>query len=65
MSDARAATVLNRADLRVRKPERDQRRLVIERGEHARRIDSSVGVGRDSDDLEAAALEFRKRSEDR
>ena len=57
--------ILNRSDFRVRKSERDERGFAIERHEHARRIDSTVGVGRDAHDLKAATLEFRKRSEDR
>ena len=57
--------VLNCSDFGIRESKRDKRGLAIERIEHARRIDSSVGVGRDSHDLKAAALEFRKRSQDR
>ena len=57
--------ILNRSDFGVRQSERDERGLAIERGEHARGIDSSVGVGRDSHYVKATALEFRNRSEDR
>ena len=57
--------ILNRSDFRVRKSERDQCGFAIEHIEHARRIDSTVGVGRDAHDLKTATLQFRKRSEDR
>ena len=57
--------ILNRPDFGVRKSKRDERGLAIERGDHARGIDSSVRVRRDSHYLEATALEFRERSEDR
>src|SRR5208282_4734309 len=57
--------VLNRSDFGVRKSKRDERGLAIEHGEHAPGIDSSVGVGCDSDYVKATALEFRNRREDR
>ena len=56
--------ILDRADFRVRKAERDERRLAIERREHSRGIDSTVGVRRDAHHVKAAPLEFCQRRED-
>ena len=51
--------ILNRSNFRVRKSKRDERGLAVERGKHARGVDTSLRVGRDSHNLKAAALEFR------
>ena len=57
--------ILNCSDFRVRESERDQCGFAIEYIEHARGIDSTVVVGRDSHDLKTATLQFSKRSQDR
>src|SRR5882762_1685241 len=56
--------ILNRPDLRIGQPQCDERGIAIrsDRFEHAFSIDASIGIGRNSHDLETAALELEERS---